>query len=193
MIKGYIFFTIIISMLYSQDEETKADGFYSKIISNQSEQNHLSETIPDYISVDDRIRIDLFGIRFRGPFELCQTLIAFFLMIVFIQSGVDKIFNKKDNLNFFNNHFSKTIFKNLTPLLLHTLAVLELIGGFVLAYGIFHALYFLETIWIFNGFVILSITVILLMFGQRIAKDYVGAADLVPYFILIMLGIMSMY
>ena len=96
MIKGYIFFTIIISMLYSQGEETEADGFYSKITSNQSEQNHRSKTIPDYISVDDRIRIDLFGIRFRGPFELCQTLIAFFLMIVFIQSGVDKIFNKKD-------------------------------------------------------------------------------------------------
>ena len=68
-----------------------------------------------------------------------------------------------------------------------------LIGGFVLAYGVFHALYFLDTIWIFNGFVILSITLIFLMFGQRITKDYVGAADLVPYFILIMLGIMSMY
>jgi len=26
-----------------------------------------------------------------------------------------------------------------------------------------------------------------------LAKDYVGAADLVPYFMLIMLGIMSMY
>ena len=35
--------------------------------------------------------------------------------------------------------------------------------------------------------------IIVLLTGQRLAKDYVGAADLVPYFMLVMLGIMSMY
>ena len=35
--------------------------------------------------------------------------------------------------------------------------------------------------------------IMFLFLGQRIAKDYVGASDLVPYFTLIMLGIMSMY
>jgi len=29
-------------------------------------------------------------------------------------------------------------------------------------------------------------------FGQRVSKDYIGAADLVPYFILTMIAIMSM-
>ena len=43
------------------------------------------------------------------------------------------------------------------------------------------------------GFVILAVTILFLLFGQRLAKDYVAAADLVPYFMLIMLGIMSMY
>ena len=49
------------------------------------------------------------------------------------------------------------------------------------------------TLWIFYGFVVVAMTIIFLFAGQRIAKDYLGAADLVPYFILIMLGIMSMY
>jgi len=40
---------------------------------------------------------------------------------------------------------------------------------------------------------LLAVTILILFFGQRVAKDYLGAADLVPYFILIMLGIMSMY
>ena len=77
--------------------------------------------------------------------------------------------------------------------LLTVLTLLELIGSFMLMYGIYYAFSARTTLWIFYGFVVLSVTIIFLLFGQRIAKDYVGAADLVPYFILIMLGIMSMY
>ena len=56
-----------------------------------------------------------------------------------------------------------------------------------------YAFVFKTTLWIFYGFVILAITIIFLLIGQRIAKDYVAASQLVPYFILILLGIMSMY
>ncbi len=185
--------TVAISMLIFLNADSNVGMYEDRKPNEEKDQIQFAKTIQDYVSVDDRIRIDLFGIRFRGPFELCQTFIAIFLMIVFIQSGIDKVLNRKDNLDFFNSHFSKTIFKNLTPILLTILTILELIGGIVLAYGVFHALYFLDTTWIFNGFVILSVTLIFLISGQRIAKDYVGAADLVPYFILIMLGIMSMY
>ena len=188
-----LYIMAVLFMLVFLSAGSKIGMYENKKPNGENNQIHFAKTVEDYVSVDDRIRIDLFGIRFRGPFELCQTLIAIFLMVVFIQSGIDKVLNRKDNLDFFKSHFSKTIFKNLTSVLLAILTILELIGGFVLAYGVFHALYFLDTIWIFNGFVILSITLIFLMFGQRITKDYVGAADLVPYFILIMLGIMCMY
>ena len=63
----------------------------------------------------------------------------------------------------------------------------------MLVYGIYFAFAEKTTLWIFYGFVVLALTLILLFAGQRIAKDYLGAADLVPYFMLIMLGIMSMY
>ena len=66
-------------------------------------------------------------------------------------------------------------------------------GALALIYGVYYAFTVKTTLWIVYGFVILAITIIFLLIGQRIAKDYLGAAQLVPYFILIMLGIMSMY
>ena len=138
-------------------------------------------------------RIELLGIPFKDPLVLCQILIAIFLCIVFIQSGMDKIIDRRGNLNYFKSHFSDTFLKTIIGSLLSILTALELIGGLMLIYGIYYAFIYRTTLWIFYGFVVLSITIILLLFGQRIAKDYIGAADLVPYFILIILGIMSMY
>ena len=138
-------------------------------------------------------RIELLGIRFTGPFELCQILIAIFISIAFIQSGIDKILDRKGNLQFFNSHFSNTFLSGFTPYLLSILTIFELTGGLVLVYGFFFALVTKSTLVIFYGFVVSAITLIMLFAGQRIAKDYLGAADLVPYFMLIMLGIMSMY
>ena len=138
-------------------------------------------------------RIELLGIAFKDPLVLCQIFIAMFLIIVFLQSSMDKIFDRKGNLDFFEAHFSKTFFKNFTPYLLTIITVFELTGTLTLTYGVYYAFAERTTLWIFYGFVILSITLLFLLLGQRLAKDYVGAADLVPYFMLIMLGIMSMY
>ena len=43
-------------------------------------------------------RIELLGIPFKDPLVLCQIFIALFLIIVFLQSSMDKIFDRK-NLN----------------------------------------------------------------------------------------------
>ncbi len=138
-------------------------------------------------------RIELLGIAFKDPLVLCQILIAIFIAIVFVQSGIDKILDRKGNLEFFEVHFSKTPLKLAISLLLTMLTILELFSGILLIYGIYFSFVEKTTLWIFYGFVISAVTFIFLFLGQRIAKDYLGAADLVPYFILIMLGIMSMY
>ena len=49
-----------------------------------------------------------------------------------------------------------------------------------------------DTIYLFFGLLVIAFTILMLFFGQRIGKDYIGAADLVPYFILTMIAIMSM-
>ncbi len=138
-------------------------------------------------------RIELLGISFKDPLVLCQIFIALFLIIVFLQSSMDKIFDRKNNLVFFESHFSKTFLKYFTPYLLTIITLLELVGAATLIFGVYYAFTAKTTLWIFYGFVILAITIMFLLFGQRLAKDYVAAADIVPYFMLIMLGIMSMY
>ena len=138
-------------------------------------------------------RIELLGIPFKGPMELCQIFIAIFLFIAFFQSGLDKIIDRKGNLDFLKTHFSDSPLIKIIPIMLLILTFLEIIGSLMLGYGVYYAFVNRSTLWIFYGFVVIAITIIILFAGQRIAKDYLGAADLVPYFILIMLGIMSMY
>ena len=138
-------------------------------------------------------RIELLGLAFRDPLVLCQILIAVFLIVVFLQSSLDKIFERKSNLVFFQSYFSETILRHFTSYLLTIVTIFELIGALTLIYGVYHSFVARTTLWIFYGFVILAVTILFLLTGQRIAKDYTAAAQLVPYFILIMLGIMSMY
>ena len=138
-------------------------------------------------------RIELLGIPFKGPMELCQILIAAFIFIAFFQSGLDKIIDRKGNLKFLNDHFSKTALIKIIPFMLFMITLFEIVGSLMLGYGLYYAFAFRSTLWIFYGFVVIAFTILILFAGQRIAKDYVGAADLVPYFTLIMLGIMSMY
>ena len=138
-------------------------------------------------------RIELLGIPFKGPMELCQIFIAIFLFIAFFQSGLDKVVDRKGNLDFLKAHFSDSPIVKIIPIMLSILTFLEIIGSLMLGYGVYYAFLNRSTLWIFYGFVVIAMTIIILFAGQRIAKDYLGAADLVPYFILIMLGIMSMY
>ena len=64
------------------------------------------------------------------------------------------------------------------------ITVMELTAGGLLAYGVVYAITDQTTMMIFNGLLISSFTLIALFFGQRLAKDYDGAATIVLYFIL---------
>jgi len=142
---------------------------------------------------DSRGEISLLGIKFKDTMVLCQILIALMMTITFIQSGLDKLIDRKGNLEFFKSHFAHTPLKSVYNVGLSILTILELMGGAMCAYGIYYAIVENSTIWIFNGLLLLAVTILILFLGQRIAKDYQGAADLVSYFILNMMGIMSMY
>ena len=82
-------------------------------------------------------RISLLGMSFKDPLVLCQILIAIFISIVFIQSGLDKVLNRRNNLEYFKVQFSKSIFNKVYPILLSILTILELVGGLMLVYGIY--------------------------------------------------------
>ena len=117
--------------------------------------------------------------------NLIQSLIAIFISIALIQSGIDKINDRKGNLDWLIDHFSNTIFNNYVPFLLSILTVVELLSGIILITGaLFNLLYSNFNILIF-GFLLSSVNFIFLFLGQRIAKDYAGAAVIVNYFILV--------
>ena len=112
---------------------------------------------------------------------------AAFLTILFVQSGLDKVFDWKGNLGFLTGHFSKTFVAGMVPVMLGTITFMEIATGLLAAAGI---IYFLATgslIVIFYAGALGAASTTALFFGQRIAKDYPGAAVLVPYFILMLI------
>jgi uncharacterized membrane protein YphA (DoxX/SURF4 family) len=119
--------------------------------------------------------------------NLPALLAALLTAILFIQSGLDKIFDWKGNLGWLTGHFSKTFLAPTVPILLATITVMELGAGLLAAAGIVYFLVAGSTVLIFYAAALGSISIIALFFGQRVAKDYPGAAVLVPYFILLLI------
>lgn len=109
---------------------------------------------------------------------------AFFLAILFIQSSLDKVFDWKGNLGWLTGHFEKTFVAGMVPVMLATLTAGELATGFLSAAGIIYFLVVGSTAVIFWASVIGAASFSALFFGQRLVKDYAGAAVLVPYFLL---------
>ena len=125
------------------------------------------------------------------PIEIVQILIAFFLSSCMIQSGLDKVFDWKGNNEFLKSHFSKTFLSGMVPVMLFIVTLLELLGGFLCLVGAAMGIISFDTSLIGIGLFIIAIDLIALFFGQRIAKDYQGAATLVGYFMLSILGIIT--
>jgi hypothetical protein len=110
---------------------------------------------------------------------------ALFVAILFIQSGLDKVFDWKGNLEWLTGHFSKTFLAGMVPMMLGTITLMELATGLLAAIGIVYFLLTGSLVLIFYSAVVGAASITALFFGQRIAKDYPGAAVLVPYFLLI--------
>ena len=123
--------------------------------------------------------------------QICQILIALFLSIVMIQSGIDKVIDWKGNQSFLVEHFSKTFLSKLVNPLLLSILILEIAAGVLCLFGAFNSLMQNDSQLIKIGFILVSIDLIALVFGQRIAKDYVGAAVLVNYFVITIIGLLT--
>ena len=123
--------------------------------------------------------------------NLIQSLIGIFISIALLQSGMDKVFDYKGNLSWLTDHFSNSILKNNVSLLLLTITIIELLSGFLLFLGALINILISNSDLLVVGFLTSSINFIFLFFGQRMAKDYAGAAVIVNYFILNMLGLLS--
>lgn len=123
--------------------------------------------------------------------ELGKHLPALFsalvVSILFIQSGLDKVFHWKGQLEWLTSHFSKSFLRGMVLPMMATITVMEVATGLLGAAGIIYFLATGSTVLIFYASVIGAASITALFFGQRVAEDYPGAAILIPYFILLII------
>ena len=123
------------------------------------------------------------------PEKIVFLFVLAFFLIVFIQSSLDKIFDYKGNLNFLNDllkiHFSPP----LIVFALISVTILELTSGILCLIGIINFVFNDSNIIGLLGLIIGSIALLVLLFGQRVSKNYDGAKTIAIYFILAMVGI----
>lgn len=118
-----------------------------------------------------------------------QLLVSALLAILFLQSGIDKVVDRRGNLDWLTGHFAKSPLAGTIPLLLLLLTILELAAGALAAVGTVIIAFGGDTTLALYGAVLSAITIVALFFGQRMAKDYPGAASLIPYFLVALAGI----
>ena len=115
--------------------------------------------------------------------NVASILVLLFLALTFVQSGYDKLFHWKDNLDWLKVHFEKTPLKNAVPFALFHVLVMELISSVLCVVGCVELFVNNGRTFGFYGAVFSCITLLMLLFGQRLAKDYDGARTIVIYFI----------
>ena len=120
---------------------------------------------------------------------LLQLLVSALLAILFLQSGIDKIVDRKGNLEWLSGHFAKSPLAGMVPVLFGILTIVELAAGLLSGIGFFALIFAHNPTIAFYGAIVSAIAILCLFFGQRMAKEYAGAAILVPYFLLALVAI----
>jgi putative oxidoreductase len=118
-----------------------------------------------------------------------KMMISAFLAILFLQSGLDKVFNWQSELSWLKGHFSKTFLKDTVSQMLMVVMITEIAAGVLSALGFVEIFIYRSSHLSLLGAELSALNIVMLFFGQRIAKDYAGAATLVCYFVLVVLAI----
>jgi hypothetical protein len=124
-----------------------------------------------------------------GAIYLMQILASALLAILFLQSGIDKVVDRRGNLEWLKGHFAKSPLAGFVPAMVTIITILEIAAGGLSAVGCVIVLLSRDSTLAFYGAVIAALSILALFFGQRVAKDYPGAATLVPYFLLALAAI----
>jgi diacylglycerol kinase len=128
----------------------------------------------------------------RSPefaYFILQLLVSAFLAILFLQSGIDKVVDRRGNRAYLDQHFAKSPLAGTVGPMFAVITMLEISAGALLGVGFVLLLFTRDSTVAYLGAVVAGINILALFFGQRVARDYVGAAVLVPYFLLALTGI----
>src|SRR5689334_15903886 len=67
--------------------------------------------------------------------HLMQIFFAAFLAILFLQSGIDKVVDRRGNLEWLKGHFAKSPLGGMVPMMVFVITLLELAAGTLSAIG----------------------------------------------------------
>jgi uncharacterized membrane protein YphA (DoxX/SURF4 family) len=115
---------------------------------------------------------------------ILQILVSAFLAILFLQSGIDKVMDRRGNRAYLEQHFAKSPLAGTIGPMFVVVTLLEISAGALSGMGCVVLILTHDSMVAYLGAVVGAINLVALFFGQRVAKDYVGAAVLVPYFLL---------
>jgi len=122
-------------------------------------------------------------LRIPQAIYVMQIFTSAFLAILFLQSGIDKIVDRRGNFEWLKGHFAKSPLAGTVPGLLICITILEIAAGVLSAVGCVLVILLNDSRIAFYGAILSAAAITALFFGQRMAKDYAGAAVLVPYFL----------
>jgi hypothetical protein len=125
----------------------------------------------------------------EGARLVLQTLVSAFLAVLFLQSGLDKVIDRKGNRDYLQSHFAKSPLASTVGPMFAVITLLEVATGVLSGVGALLIVLTGSSTLAFLGAALAGLTLIALFFGQRMARDYAGAAVLVPYFLLALAGI----
>jgi diacylglycerol kinase len=117
-------------------------------------------------------------------FYILQILVSAFLAVLFLQSGIDKVVDRRGNREYLNEHFARSPLAGTVGPMFAVITILEVSAGALSGVGCALLLLTHDSTVAYLGAVVAGVNIIALFFGQRISKDYAGAAALVPYFLL---------
>lgn len=122
---------------------------------------------------------------------LLQIFPTLFLAILFLQSGIDKVIDFRGNQGWLTQHFDKSPLRGAVTPMLIGLTTIEVSAGVLCAAGLVELMVLGTTRAAFWGISVAALAFSTLFFGQRMAKDYTGAAVLPAYFLVAMVGLFT--
>lgn len=110
-------------------------------------------------------------------------LILLLLAITFLYSSFEKLTDWNGTMTWLQSHFANTFVIKHLKICLILVLVMEIITGVFCVSGIIELLQKPSSKIAWYAAVFSCLTLLALLFGQRIAKDYDGARTIVIYFI----------
>jgi uncharacterized membrane protein YphA (DoxX/SURF4 family) len=115
--------------------------------------------------------------------DIARVFASAFLAVLFLQSGLDKVLDRRGNVAYFRSVFERSALRRFSKAVLTLITLLEVSAGIVSAAGCLALVLERDANMAFVGALLATLSILCLFTGMRLVKDYAGASGIVPYFL----------